>query len=445
MALNQAPRAEDGPGRALTQKFGELGLTREFLRRMTERGDDLRHPLTPTRMACLLDDDATVVLRLFFCGVPTDAAQAEAALGSALFETSRKSGLLIATEDGLISSPLHLRLVRGLYLFSDYLGSERDAVMGAGETTGLLYQASNWNRKTQRVLDLGCGAGTLAILLGQDAEFAIGTDINERAVALGSFNASVNGISNVEFRAGSLFEPVAGETFDLIGSQPPYYPAPAEEGTSLVYLHGGIRGDELALQIIRDLGTHLDPNGRALIFTSWPVADVKTAPEGMRVLELTTNGREVHGTRQSLNILEHALPGSERWSTFEVPADNWGAVQPWRIDELLVAENFLKGPEQDLLNSTLRLPADTATLCEGDQRLLSFPESALLGCVPVEDQMWKSLQAVHATSNIAEALRRGAAFENVREALRRGWLIPTSESESRIGLQASTGGRHSAG
>ena len=38
------------------------------------------------------------------------------------------------------------------------------------------------------------------------------------------YNAALNGIANVEFRAGDLFEPVNGERFDLIVSQPPYYP-----------------------------------------------------------------------------------------------------------------------------------------------------------------------------------------------------------------------------
>ena len=72
----------------------------------------------------------------------------------------------------------------------------------------------------------------------------IGTDINPRAIALARANATLNGIGNVEFRAGNLYEPVQGDEFDLIVSQPPYYPAlPGSEKT---FLHGGPRGDELS-------------------------------------------------------------------------------------------------------------------------------------------------------------------------------------------------------
>lgn len=97
--------------------------------------------------------------------------------------------------------PYHLRIVRGLYLFSDYLGEgDPDAVMGAGETTAILYQAAKPARSVERLLDLSCGAGTLALLLAKDAAEVLATDINPRAVALGAFNAAINGIRDVEFR-----------------------------------------------------------------------------------------------------------------------------------------------------------------------------------------------------------------------------------------------------
>ena len=44
-----------------------MGLSRESIRRMTERGDVLRSPLTPTRETLLRDEPATIALRLFFC------------------------------------------------------------------------------------------------------------------------------------------------------------------------------------------------------------------------------------------------------------------------------------------------------------------------------------------------------------------------------------------
>ena len=42
-----------------------------------------------------------------------------------------------------------------------------------------------------------------------------GVDVNERALAMTRLNAALNGV-RIDVRAGSLFEPVAGERFDLI-------------------------------------------------------------------------------------------------------------------------------------------------------------------------------------------------------------------------------------
>ena len=62
--------------------------------------------------------------------------------------------------------------------------------------------------------------------LAAKVDRVIGTDINPRAVALSRINAALNGIGNVEFREGDMFAPVAGETFDLIISQPPFVSTP---------------------------------------------------------------------------------------------------------------------------------------------------------------------------------------------------------------------------
>jgi SAM-dependent methyltransferase len=411
----------------LTDRLRELGLTRAFIRGMTEGGDDLRSPLTPTRETVLSDEAPAVALRLLFCGQTVKETEARSALGDALLESAIDAGLLSEYGRAEVRSHFHLRLVRGLYLFSDYLGEERDAVMGAGETTGLLYEASSWDKPTQNVLDLGCGAGTIALLWSLKAERVIGTDVNERAVELAAWNASVNGITNAEFRAGSLYEPVSGERFDVIVSQPPYYPTPQDTRVNLTYLHGGRRGDELALQILEGIREHLDANGRALIFTSWPHGSIKTPPPRMQVFELTTNRKEVHGTRQSLNILEHCKAGEETWTAFEVPADDWGAVVPQRIDQLLASEKLLQ--HQDLfLAAKLRIPKGVREWREGDTVVVRFPPEALVGCIAVEDDVWRGLNLVNQSVDVQSAASAGCQLDEIRHALRRGWLAPVTKN-----------------
>src|SRR5581483_8369941 len=71
-------------------------------------------------------------------------------------------------------------------------------------------------RRVARALDVGTGNGAQALLAARHSGHVVATNVTERALAFTRTNAALNGIENVETRAGSLFEPVAGETFDLI-------------------------------------------------------------------------------------------------------------------------------------------------------------------------------------------------------------------------------------
>jgi len=73
------------------------------------------------------------------------------------------------------------------------------------------------------VLDIGSGSGCVAIAMAKSLSDAtvISVDISLEALELARRNAELNAVY-VEFRHGSLFEPVAGEHFDLILSNPPY-------------------------------------------------------------------------------------------------------------------------------------------------------------------------------------------------------------------------------
>lgn len=75
-----------------------------------------------------------------------------------------------------------------------------------------------------RLADLGTGSGAIALALARERPRAqvLATDLSEEALAVALGNAARNGIDNVEFRAGSWLAPLAGESFDLIASNPPY-------------------------------------------------------------------------------------------------------------------------------------------------------------------------------------------------------------------------------
>jgi release factor glutamine methyltransferase len=76
-----------------------------------------------------------------------------------------------------------------------------------------------------RVLDVGTGSGAIALSLAAEGEFerVVAVDVSIEALAAAQANAARLGLADdVEFRAGTLFDAVAGERFDIIVSNPPY-------------------------------------------------------------------------------------------------------------------------------------------------------------------------------------------------------------------------------
>lgn len=105
------------------------------------------------------------------------------------------------------------------------------------ETEQLVEAVLEWARKrdeaTLTVLDVGTGSGCIALSLAQEGPFrrVVGTDPSVEALELARRNVERTGFSEtVELRRGSLFEPVRGERFHVVVSNPPYIPA-GDEGS----------------------------------------------------------------------------------------------------------------------------------------------------------------------------------------------------------------------
>lgn len=123
---------------------------------------------------------------------------------------------------------------------------------------------------SRRLLDLGCGAGGIALALAHERPQAqvIGTDIDPQAIAISQSNAEQLGITNVRFRAGHWFAPVQGERFDAIIANPPYIaeddprvePA-VREYEPAAALYSGMNGLEALQAITRGAAPHLNPEG----------------------------------------------------------------------------------------------------------------------------------------------------------------------------------------
>lgn len=142
-----------------------------------------------------------------------------------------------------------------------------------------------------RIVDAGVGSGAIAIALAHKLSAAAiaATDISAAALALARENAGRNGVlRRVRFLEGDLLEPVAGERFDLIISNPPYV---AERDR-----------DSLAVEV-RDFepaqALFAGEDGLAVYRRLIPAAHAALVPGGWIVLEIGF-GQEM-GIRELLN------------------------------------------------------------------------------------------------------------------------------------------------
>jgi len=229
------------------------------------RFDRVRLPLVRWHLGERRDAAATMA-RLFAYDDQVKAEEAREALGPLLAERLEHAGLLQGDARGL-RAQLRMMPFEGLYLFADHPG-HGETVMGPGPTTAELACACSY-AGVPSVLDVGCGAGSLALLAAHaGCPRVLGVDISERAVQMARLNARLNGL-DAEFRAGDLLAPVSEEAFALVVSQPAFVIQPDDVETT-TYLHGGSIGDELAMRLIAELPPQVAPGGEAILRVDTP-------------------------------------------------------------------------------------------------------------------------------------------------------------------------------
>ncbi|MCL2795267.1 MAG: methyltransferase [Microbacteriaceae bacterium] len=204
--------------------------------------------------------------------LPTLGADGAAALG--LVELRADDGLepLVdlrpyAFTDALGAAEWWVASDLGELALGHALGPEHVLGIGGASTTlsGLIVP-----RDVELALDLGTGCGIQAMHVSRHARRVIATDISAPALAYAAFNAALNGIDNVEFRLGSLFEPVAGERFGHIVSNPPFVITPrVDDVPEYEYRDGGFVGDELVQRVVEGIADHLEPGGVAQLLGNW--------------------------------------------------------------------------------------------------------------------------------------------------------------------------------
>jgi methylase of polypeptide subunit release factors len=223
-------------------------------------------PLVARRLG---DGPLATLIRLFVLGAPVSVEQATRALaplsledaitiGIASLGRSRVHGAvrILPTDDSVFASDLD---------GPDPAELPADFVMGVTDSSRMLARLTI-RRPIEVALDLGSGCGYQAVLAARHADRVIATDVNPRALAFTTFNALLNGATNVECRRGDRFAPVEHETFDLIVSNPPFVISPDRE---FVYRDSGLAGDSVSRTIVGEATRYLRPGGLASVLISW--------------------------------------------------------------------------------------------------------------------------------------------------------------------------------
>jgi methylase of polypeptide subunit release factors len=147
-----------------------------------------------------------------------------------------------------------------------------DFVLGASPASTTLAQIA-MRTPVGSALDLGTGCGVQSLHLARHAGRIVGTDVNARALELAALTAALNGAA-VDLREGSLYEPFAGERFDLIVSNPPFVMSPPRaEADTLAYREANFEADALVETLVRGAADHLNPGGSLQLLTNWAVLE----------------------------------------------------------------------------------------------------------------------------------------------------------------------------
>jgi methylase of polypeptide subunit release factors len=276
--------------RDLAGDLRDAGFTAEALRDSWGAAADdaiARGLRSPASRALGDRDDALAVLgRLLVLGMPQAEASVDRALVRAGAEGLARLGLA-KVADGQVHP---LAVVRP-QSYADASGSGQwwiasdldeaalggplpeDHVLGVGGAS-LTLAGLQLPTPARRGLDIGAGCGIQALRARAHTANVVATDISARALGFTRLNALLNGIDGIEVRLGSLFDPVAGEQFDRIVSNPPFVITPrVADVPAYEYRDGGMVGDDVVAAFVRGVGAHLAPGGVAQLLGNWETRD----------------------------------------------------------------------------------------------------------------------------------------------------------------------------
>lgn len=222
----------------------------------------------------------STLARLFVTGTPVELEAAEDA---------GVPGTWLRPDGSLVTSPVRLQPVAhdGVEVLVPHdagraaTGVHPDQVLGVGAAS-LTLAAATPRRPVRRTLDLGTGCGVQALLAEDSADAVVATDRNPRATAYAQLAARLGGVA-LDTRTGDLLEPVAGERFELVVSNPPFVVGGARGGRArYVYRDAGLDGDDVCRRLVQELPQVLAEHGTAVLLANWLHVEGEDGDERVR-------------------------------------------------------------------------------------------------------------------------------------------------------------------
>jgi hypothetical protein len=246
----------------------EAGYTAEHIRSAlgVEASRPVRAADLPVQRRRLRDETPFAALvRLFWLGDAIGPDEARPALGTLDVEQAEALGLVEETAAG-VRARVRLSPFDPLVLACDRNDEGAAAFVPGLHPPSVTLANLTVRTAVESALDVAAGSGAQALLAAAHSERVVATDINARALHFLAFNAQLNGVDNVECREGSLFEPVAGERFDLLTCNPPYVVSPE---TRFLFRDSGLEGDAISREAVRQAPAFLAEGGFAHVLVSW--------------------------------------------------------------------------------------------------------------------------------------------------------------------------------
>ena len=258
---------------ALREHFLRTGFTDEALRQRldVQPGKELdlaalsgRSPQKPK-----VGDSLDAIIYLFVLGESLIATEVMALFPPSVWDVLRLTHLVVpdSADANRFLASVALYPIRDLFIASDRWSNPDhsprqmfpDIVYPALTKSAKQFIDYTSFEPCEDFLELCAGTAPAALLAARSAKNIRATDIAERSIDFAKFNAALNGIRNVTFVLGDLYQPVEGMTFDRITAHPPYVPVlkPAE-----IFYGGGEVGEEITKRIIEGLPTKLKAGGR---------------------------------------------------------------------------------------------------------------------------------------------------------------------------------------